>query len=65
MADTPALDMPMRDQYNTIKAICGMSTRSNHTEMKRHWLKAASGTPAPNVACWKPHRGKRELRIEN
>jgi hypothetical protein len=65
MADMQALDMPARDQYNTGKAICGMSTRSTHTEMKSHRLKASSCTPAPNVARWKPHRGKRELKIEN
>jgi len=57
------LDMLMPAEYNTIKAICGMSTRSAHTEMKSHRLRASSCTPAPNVAGWKPHRGNRELKI--
>jgi hypothetical protein len=65
MADTHALDMPVRDLYNMAKAICGMSTRSTPYRDEQPWLKAASGTPAPNVARWKPHRRKRELRIEN
>jgi hypothetical protein len=30
-----ALDMPRFGQYNTAKAICGMSRRSAHTEMKK------------------------------
>jgi len=54
---TQALDMLAPARYNTVKAICGMSTRSAHTEMKSHRLRASSHTPAPNVARWKPHRG--------
>jgi len=57
--------MLVRAGYNTIKAICGMSTRSAHTEMKSLWLKASSHTPAQNVARWKPHRGTRKLQIAN
>jgi len=37
---TQALDMLAPARYNTGKAICGMSTRSAHTEMKSPWLKA-------------------------